>query len=59
VSYHVLKHSVAYFKGEMVCVLYLLGALLNQHNPCALENGIRHNGCSGVTCSAVCNERSC
>lgn len=37
-SHHVLKHSIAYFKGEMECVLYLLSAFLNQHNPSALEN---------------------
>lgn len=36
-SLHVLKHSIVYLKGEMGCVLYLLSALLNQHNPSALE----------------------
>lgn len=28
---------MAYFKGEMECVWYLLSALLNQHNSRALE----------------------
>lgn len=37
-SHHVLKHNIAYFKGEIECVLYLLSAVLNQHNLSALEN---------------------